>query len=346
MKPIFTLLTFLYSITWAHVRAQESPVAPLNSINAEMEKVNARYMVYMSEMAHGRKAKKAEKRHLELLTQIDEARYALAGIPYYKGDKALHEGAKSYLTLIGNMQRENYSKVVNMEEIAEKSYDAMEAYILFKKKLDERMQQASDSLDAVTTAYAARHNITLTKAPEDERSAKMKKISHVMDYYDMMYLIMFKASIQDEQMVEALNRKDITAIEQNKSSLLKYAEEGLQKLDTIKGYRGSDVTLKNALRLLLTFYKKEASLVEANIDYMVKAADFETIKKNFERNSKAQSDKAEVDKYNKAVKEMNDAVNASNKANQQMNSGRADGINNWNRAVKEFLDTHIPVTKK
>jgi peptidoglycan hydrolase CwlO-like protein len=231
-----------------------------------------------------------------------------------------------------------------MEEIAEQSYDAMEAYILFKKKIDEKMADADKEFDKIQKDYCDRNNIQLVEGPKTEMSEKMNAIGTVSDYYDEMYLIFFKASIHDEQMVEAMEAKNLTALEQIKGSLLKYAEEGLAKLDTFRAYK-NDGSLRLSCRKAMEFYKKEASMLETVTDYFLKVEDFETVKKNFERNPKAKSDQKEIDKYNAAVKEMNKSLEKFNQTIQSMNKGRADVINNWNETGKRFFDTHMPYGK-
>ncbi len=340
--PLLFLIVLFSSVVYA--QPAESAVTPLEKINQQMDLLNNKYIVYVSEMAHGKKAKKAEKKHQAYMDQITNFRYALAEIPYYKGDKSLHEGTKSYLKLVESIQKEDYSKIVNMEEIAEQSYDAMEAYILFKNKIDEKMEEADKEFDKVQKEYCNRNNINLVEGPKTELGEKMKAIGAVSDYYDEVYLVFFKAAIHDEQIIEAMDAKNITAVEQIKGSLIKYSEEGLARLDTFRSYK-NDGTLKSSCKRALEFFKKEATMIESISDYYIKVEDFEKLKKNFERNAKAQSDQKEIDKYNEAVKELNKSTEKFNQTVQSMNKGRADAINNWNEAGKRFMDTHIPYSK-
>ena len=323
--------------------AAENAATNLEKVNDQMKLLNQKYIIYISEMAHG-KAKKAEKKHADYLNQITNFRYALIEIPYSNGDKSLHEGVKKYLKMVETIQREDYAKIVNMEEIAEQSYDAMEAYILFKDKIDEKMDEVEKEYDKVVADFCSRNNITLTKAEVTEQSQKMEMIGKVSDYQDEVYLIFFKASIHDEQLVDAMGEDNLTAVEQIKGSLLKYSLEGLGRLDTLRSFKG-DASLKNSCRRALDFFKRESASVDSYTDYMLKKEDFEAIKKNFERNPKAKSDKAEIDKYNAAVAELNKSSDKFNKSVQDMNRGRTEAINGWNDTVNRFFDTHIPYSK-
>ena len=53
-----------------------------------------------------------------------------------------------------------------------------------------------------------------------------------------MYLIFFKAYKQEGYLMEAVSKNNITGIEQNKSSLLRYAQDGLEKLKSYKSFPG------------------------------------------------------------------------------------------------------------
>ncbi len=347
MNSKFTLwvLFLLAANLQLFAQSADDPVASLNKINEQMALLNNKYLIYMSEMAHGRKAKKAEKKHQAYLEQITNFRYALVEIPYYKGDKSLHEGTKKFLKLVESIQKEDYTKIVNLEEIAEQSYDAMEAYVMFKKKIDEKMSEADKEYEAIVEEYCKNHNINLVEGPKTEQESKMGKIGDVTDYYDQVYLIFFKASIHDDQLMEAMGKNNLTAVEQIKGSLLKYSLEGIATLDTLKLFRGGDASLKQTCKRAMEFFKKEAGMIDACTDYMIKKEDFEAIQKNFERNAKAKSDQKEIDKYNAAIKELNKSMDKSNQVIQTLNKSRADVYNDWNAIVKRFMDTHIPYAK-
>jgi hypothetical protein len=49
------------------------------------------------------------------------------GIAPWKGDRSFRDTTVAYLKLLYIVFNEDYGKIVNMEEIAEQSYDAMEA---------------------------------------------------------------------------------------------------------------------------------------------------------------------------------------------------------------------------
>jgi hypothetical protein len=241
-----------------------------------------------------------EAKRNELLDEIIESKADVMGIPPYKGDKTLKESTLAYLKLTNDVMNENYEKVVNLEEIAEQRYNNMEAYILMQKAINDKMKEAQDDQQKQVEAYCQKYNINLIK-DESEMSKKMKKMDDVTNYQNTVYLIFFKCSAQESTLMDAIGKKNITAIEQIKSAVVKYADEGLAKLDTLQTYSG-DMILKSSCRSALEFFKGEADKTAIVTDYYMKEESFTQIKKNFETNASAKSDKAEIDKYNKAVK--------------------------------------------
>lgn len=143
-------------------------------------------------------------------------------------------------------------------------------------------------------------------------------------------------------LTEAVNGKNINAIEQNKNALVRFANEGLAVLDTIKNFDG-DPSLINSCKKMLQFYQKEASEgIPVVTDFFMKNETFTQIKKEMDKKSSGSLTQAEVDKYNGMVKDFNAAVNGYNNTQKQLNSNRSTFLNDWNNAVKQFMDRHMP----
>ncbi|MFT3945856.1 MAG: hypothetical protein QM763_02685 [Agriterribacter sp.] len=336
--------TFFLLVSCFSYAQDDSPVTSLNEINTAVAKISQKYLAYMSAVAHNNnKAKKAEKKRDELLEQIIDSRADVMGVPGYKGDKSLKEATLEYLKITSDVMNEKYEKVVNMEAIAEQSYDNMEAYLLMQKAISDKIEEANEFRRKKTEEYCKKYNITLVDS-KDELSDKLKTLNEVHDYENTVYLIFFKCSAQEDQLMEALKKKNITAIEQTKNAMSGYADEGLAKLDTLKAYK-SDPLLKNSCRSALEFFKKEAEKFSVLTDFFMKEEAFNQVRKNFENNPSAKNDKAEIDKYNKAVNEINVSSKQYNQTNQSLNETRKRVYDNWNNAVTTYLDRNVPYAK-
>ncbi len=342
MKQLFFSAFSLFLLELA-VTAQDydNPVEYLSAISKQRENVSKKFMAYVSASAHRKREKKVEALRAKLLDEVQEAKMNISGLPSFKGEKGYRDSTVNFLKLYYNVLNEDYSKIINMEEIAEQSYDAMEAYMMAQEMVNKKLDEGNDKMRLATEAFAAKNNITLTK-DNSELGEKMKQVHDVNKYHTVIYLIFFKAYKQEGYLMEAVSKNNITGIEQNKNSLLRYALEGQEKLKATPPFQG-DNSLQSACRLVMNFYIKEVEKMSTISDFYLIKERFETIKKEFEK--KSSPSQAEVDAYNKSVKDINAASTAFNNSTQSLNSERNDVLNEWNKTVSTFFDEHTPSYK-
>jgi hypothetical protein len=132
MKKALYLLLFLSSICLPKTKAQDLTVAVeyMSYLSTQHSDIQADYMAYTSAVAHGKSARKVENRRQALIETVENAILNAKQMPAFKGNKALRDSLASCLKLTQLVLNEDYAKILDMEEIAEQSYDAMEAYML------------------------------------------------------------------------------------------------------------------------------------------------------------------------------------------------------------------------
>ncbi len=252
----------------------------IDYIGKTNEALSEKYISYLSGVSHGKSVRKVEKRRQEVLNSIYEARTNMQGLPPFQGDRSLKDSTVTYYKILVNIFNEDYGKIVDMEEIAEQSYDAMEAYMLAQKKANEKLQQAAKAQAETEKKFADKHNVNLIQT-ETTISAKMKLADAIMSHHDEVYLIFFKAYKQEAYLLEAGRKKDIVSIEQNRNALDQLSADGLEKLKHVKAYN-NDPSLIVACRSVLIFYKEEAAKSKIMTDFLMKEENFNKIKKSFE----------------------------------------------------------------
>src|SRR5882762_1794325 len=335
-------ILFLMLLCGVRAFAQyDSPVAYMSYFNTQEGELAKDYLGYMSAVTHSHNGRKMERRRQEVLTDVKVALQSTARMKAYEGDVALRDAFKEYYSILLTVLNEDYAKIVDMEEIAEKSYDNMEAYVLAQEKASERLDEAAKKRQTAYGRLAVRNHIKLIES-ESKISKKLEQVSKVSSYYHQIYLIFFKSNKQEMYLVEAFNTNSINAVEQNKSTLIKYSDSGLQKLTEVKAFEG-DYTLVAACRKMLEFYKMEAEQkVQPIMDYLMKKDEFDKIKRTFNSKSEQQRTSSDIEAYNKIVNDMNKEGSSYNRVNQELNSMRSSFTDNWNNAVSRFLDTHSP----
>lgn len=342
IPPFFLLILLMLSVINVFAQSGESPVEHMTYLNDHEEVLSKNYLSYMSEVAHGERARKMEKRRTELINSIREAIKDANRLRPFKGDASLRNAYVTYWNILLSIFNEDYHKIIDMEEVAEQSYDLMEAYLLAQDKADEKLQEAYQKVPEAYASFAASHNVRLSEAQSTKLSRKLNATGAVNAYYKVIYLIFFKASVQEAYVLEALEKNDINGLEQSRNSMLKYADEGLLKLDTLKPYKG-DGSLITATRKALEFYKREASQdIPLQSDFLIKSEEFEKIKKSYDSKPATKRTQDDVDTYNKSVNDFNNGVAVYNKKNETLNKNRNGAVTNWNNSKKKFMDMHVP----
>lgn len=338
------LLVTCLNTTFSFSQATDSPVAYMNFIGEQYKEIQKDMLSYTSAVAHGKSAKKVEIKRKEMLQTNKDARKKIAAMAPFKGDKSLRDSAVKFLDMSYHVLNDDYGKIVNMEEVAEQSYDDMEAYLLAQDLANEKLDKAGELLNEGEKKFAADHNVNLIEGSTDEVGQKMKIAAEVNNYHRTVYLIFFKSYKQEMYLMDAIAKKDVNAIEQNKNSLLKFTQEGLTKLNEVKPYKG-DNSLMLACKQSLDFYKKEYEKIPVVTNYLIKEENFMKVKKAYDAKKESDRKQADVDQYNKAVNEMNASVNEYNTLNNQLNQERAKTIDNYNKKSSAFLDKHTPKYK-
>lgn len=340
-RAIALLLPVIIIAAFQPARAQESAGQHMQDINKLEIALQEKYMSYMSTVAHSSSARKVEKRREDLIKSIQETIREAGRLRPYKGDASLRTTYLEYLRILHSVFKEDYHKIVDMEEIAEQSYDNMEAYLMAQEQAGDKLEAAALKLEPAYGAYAAAHAVRLTEPEKESKlSRKLRLTGEVNHYAHIIYLAFFKSHHQEGYLIKAMDAGDLNAVEQSRNTLKRYAEEGLAKLDTMKPFKG-DGSLLNACRRVLEFHKAEADQKTAiAVDFLVKNDEFEKVKKAYEaKKSKTQAD---VDEYNRRVNELNAAVEQYNKNNQSMNQERSKAFDHWASTKKRFMDSHVP----
>ncbi len=343
-KLLLTIALFFLFTTLSFAQDLSTPVGYMDAFAKEHDKMNKTYMAYQSAVAHGKRAKKVEKLRQKVVETINDTRNNTRGLGAYKGDNSLRESSVEYITLVYHVFNDDYAKIVNMEDVIERSYDQMEAYINLQEMTDEKLRQASQKMNVAEKAFAEKYNIKLID-DKSELSQKMATAAKLNHYKNKIFLVFFKCNWQDAVITEAMNNKKVNDIEQARNALIKYVDEGLLALDTLKSFNG-DASLAMATRQVLTFYKKMAENDLPKLtDFYLKQENFEKIKKAFDAKPESKRTKEDIDGFNKAVNEVNAAINSFNQTNNKVNQGRKQVLDNYEKAEKEFSDRNMPYFK-
>ena len=338
MKPTL-LLVLLISLN-AFAQDFKAPVDYLNFIGKETNTISQSTWKYTKAVAHSKSARKIDATRKNLIKSIQGASKKIAAVKDgYKGDVEYKDQLISYFSLQEKYVNEDYAKIIDMQDVAEQSYDFMEAYIIARDMVNEKINTEIEKLNTNQKAFANKYGITISE-DQSELGKKMAISNEVFKHQSDMYLIFFKVYITDINLMKAIEKKDVGSIQQNASSLEQYALEGIDKIKTAKPYK-NDPMLVNATKKVLEFYKKEAlEFAPAAVDFVMLNQKTEDAKKAMD--SKSAPSKDEVAAYNKLVADVNKALGNYNKLNTKFFNDKNTAITAWNTASDGFVTKHIP----
>ncbi len=339
MKLITTLCTLFVGLI-GFSQSSSDAVTYMEGFSSEYEDIQKSMWDYTRVISHGRGARKVEKTRLELIKQSDKSLQQAKQKKGFNGSTEYRDSVISYFTIVNLVLKEDYEKLVDMEEVSEQSYDQMEAYMTARQLASDKQTDAAKMISEQQRKFAEANDVTLITS-SDKLDQKMEIASQVYSHYNEVYLIFFKSFKQEAYLLDAIAAQDMSGIEQNKEALLSTVEEGKAKLKAVELYQG-DESLVGATNNLFDFYKEEAEGVQLIQDYYLKLEKFNKVKEAFDAKKEKNRTQEDVDQYNEAVNEMNDAVNAYNEWNEDTNKAREKWINEWNKSSGNFTDKHIP----
>ena len=138
-KPIQILLPLILVTIAAPAQEKSDAGSYLTYIGEQYQELTESMLSYTSAVAHGKSARKVEKRRAELLQQVKESERNVRSMKPFQNDSNLRDSVVAYFNLCFHVLNEDYEKILNMEDIAEQSYDLMEAYLLAKEKANEKL---------------------------------------------------------------------------------------------------------------------------------------------------------------------------------------------------------------
>ena len=343
MKTFLTAFVFFLIATLSNAQEFKTPVDYLNYIGKETDIISKSTWKYTTTVAHTKNARRIDANRKALIKSIQNATKKIEALKDgYKGDVEYRDQLLAYLSISEKQINQEYEKIIDMQEVAEQSYDEMEAYIMTRDLVNKKINEEIEKLNANQKIFANKYNIQIGE-DTSELGKKMKLSNEVFENQTQLYLIFFKVNYTESVLSKAIESNDISAIQQNSNALEQYSNEGMEKLKTFKPFK-NDMSLVLATKKVLEFTKKEAlELAPTTVSFMMLNQKFQESKKVIDNKSASSRTKEEVDNFNKLVNEVNNEVGNYNKTINKFNVDRSNAINNWNVTSDNFIAKYVPI---
>ncbi|WP_397362827.1 hypothetical protein [Olleya sp. R77988] len=312
----------------------------LTFISDQQELVTKNMWKYTKAVAHSKSPRSISGKRNTLLKSMQRGITKIEKAQGFEGDDYKNK-VLTHMRLNENLLKQDYAKIIDLKEVAEQSYDFMEAYILAQELADKKMAEAQEQYEKDFYAFAAKHNINIIES-ESDLGKKMKISNQVFDHKNDLYLVFFKVYINEVYLWEAIETGDINAIQQNSNALKQTATEGLEILKEQKLYK-NDKAIVVATKATFDFFIDEATnKIPQLTDFLILNEDLKSIKATLDKTPEKKRTKAQIDGFNKKVKAVNKKLDAYNKTNNALNLARQKVLNRLNNTNANFLSRHIP----
>ena len=339
------MLAVLFFVKTTNAQSANDSGAYMSSVENLHEDMNNKDLIYQSAAAHGKRLRRVEKLRKQAVDAIDVAMDKTVALPAFNGDNTLRQASITFIDFCHKIFNDDYAHIVDLEEISEESVDKLQAYLLLQEKTDQKFAEANAAWHKAYHEFAAKHNVNIIDSKSD-KDLKVETANKLNKYFNALHIFFFKCNWEDNQLVKSLGTKNVNDVEQCRNALIKYANEGLIGIDTLRSFNG-DASMAQTCKDCLLGYKKLAeTIIPKMTDYYLKQENFKNIKKAFDAKSPSDRTNQDIDAYNKAIKDINNDVNAYNQNNNEMNNLNAQLLNNWNSTEKSFMDANMPYFKK
>lgn len=342
MKKIAFTVIALFCLIAMQAQDFKTPVDYLNFIGKETDAISRNTWNYTKAVAHSKSARRIDATRKALIKSIQNATKKITALKEgYKGDTEYRDQLLSYLAISEKYINDDYGKIIDMQEVADQSYDFMEAYIMARDLVNEKINEEVEKLNTNQKLFGKKYNIQITE-DNSALGKKMKLSNAVFKYHTEMYLIFFKVNVTDINLMKSIEKKDLNAIQQNASSLELYTNEGLEKLKGITPF-DKDASLIASTKKALELYKKEAlELTPKVISFLMLNQQAEDTKESLEKKPEKNRTKQEIDNFNNLIKEVNQEAEAYNKLNAKFYQDKVAVNTNWEQTGEQFISKHVP----
>ncbi len=336
----FTIILLLLSFNLSNAQSFKNASEYLDFVGAEQEDITNDMWKYTKAVAHSKSDRNIDNRRKRLIKTVESAIAKIEKADGFNGNDYKNKVLR-HLNFNKDLLNQDYAKIIDMKEVAEQSYDAMEAYILAQEMADQKMEESQQEYETDFYAFANANNIEILEN-ETDLGKKMEISNEVFEHYSDLYLIYFKVYINEIYLMAALEKNDVSAIQQNANALNEAAKNGLEALKLQEPYSKDDSVIKTTAKAFEFFIKESGEKIPQITEFLVMNEDFETIRNTLEQMDERKRTKAQIDEYNKKVKQINKGIKDYNKVNAELNNERQQIINNLNAINAQFLSRHIP----
>jgi hypothetical protein len=313
----------------------------INHICKQQQNIQKSFLKYNKSLFKIKTAKADKKlaaKYADLTDCIKNVQADIDSMPGFKKDSSYLDSSLAYLERYSSLVGENNTRFKNILATKEPAFDNMQQLFVEKEKTDDAMKKLNEHFFVLIDKFDSVYKVKPKK--QYAHDGKMAHAVEVAVYFKPVYLLFYKCYVSESDLQNAIQRKDITDFNKAKKDLLKYAEDGENKLENMQPF-GNNNSLITGCKAILAFYDKEADAkADVIADYFSEAKDFEEARTAF--NKKQKHTAPEIKEYKKPVSEFNKALKKYNAVMSDIYKRKKTALKKWYSISDSFIDKNMP----
>ena len=336
-NSLFLTVFIFYSSTF--LTAAENVEKYYEEVNNTYITISNLTLDYTTAGKHGGDYKAVESKRQKVITETKKAKQKLELLGKWEEQTALYDAVTNYygksLYLLGN----EYQTLLDLESRKKSGIEEMKNFLAKEKRIRDSYVEITVAASAACAAFSRDNNLNISASNEGAIN-DLKKGAAAYDYYDQVYLMQFSCTHWEEQLMTAIQDKDLEAMKRAGDEMVRIAKEGMDVISNMGGFQG-DVRIVAPTIQLLEFYKKEGGQhVPSQIAFFQAQKNFEA--HAAEMKAKTSRTKEDVENFNNEMRELKSQTELYNRENNKLNARRVYVVNVWNNEAKNFIDHNVP----
>lgn len=329
-NQLVTAILLLLVVPSAH--GQEEALDYLEAISNEYESVVRSQWKYARSVMEGGDY---QREKADLIESINEAEKKIRIIPPYQNDRSLKDSVLLFLRLNRNMIREDYTRLADLQNLEERSFEELDEYLYAQQEAYARVNRLALNLRKEEEKFARKYSIRLVNR-DDRLARRLEQLNELFSYYNTIYMAFYKAYSQELVVFKSIEGRQPAAISRHLSILSQYAAQSIREVRKEGGFQG-DKRMYSAALKSLEFYKREATK-----DLVIVLSYYQKLDRLDELREERKKGTQNADEYNSLVREINAAGGELNAVTEALNKERAELLQEWNDASSNFLALQVP----
>lgn len=344
----FTALIFSFKAE-AQVEKQSQELQPekyLQKTATDYQTLTIKVWDYTKNAKSAKTLSDIDDQRLKLISELEKAIKKLEGINDWKGELKLFTAFRSYYGTAITVLKLSYSELATLEKTKSNSLDQMKKFLQKEKSIRDQLLAENQKAIAAQDEFTKFHKIDIN-SDNTGVTDRMEKAGEVYDYYDQVYLLIYRCSLLDQKIMDAIAVKNTVEMDRLAKEQAVAANEGigiLNKMNPFTSQVGKAVTddrLRKPTRQLLDFYKNTAEV------HTPKQIAFFEAQQQFKKNAEAlqanpKRTKEQVVNFNKEKNQMKKKTELYNRENGPVNAKRTFVVNVWNNDAVNFIEINVP----